>query len=141
VEYREFLRSKHRTVGSVGFDVDAADINPKLFSFQKDIVRWAVKKGRCAIFLDTGLGKTFCQLEWARLIGGTCLILAPLSVARQTMREAVKIGLSINFAHDQDSLKPGINISNYDLIDNFTGDLTSVVLDLSPLYLRPSNVD
>jgi len=133
MEYIDFLKSKRFKYSSVGKDISRDLIHPMLFEFQKDIVRWAVKKGRCAIFLDTGLGKTFIQLEWARLIGGRCLIIAPLSVARQTIREAVKINIPVNFAHDQAALKPGINITNYELIDNFTGDIDAIVLDESSI--------
>lgn len=133
MEYQEFLKTKRFKYEAVGKVISKSEINPVLFEFQKDIVKWAVKKGRCAIFLDTGLGKTFCQLEWARLIGGRALIVAPLSVARQTIREAVKIGIAVNFAHDQLALRDGINITNYELIDNFTGDINSVVLDESSI--------
>ena len=132
-EYNAFLDRKKFKYISSGHKVTTDNINPILFDFQKDIVKWAVKKGRCAIFLDTGLGKTFCQMEWARLIGGTSLIIAPLSVTRQTIREAVKIGIIVNFAHDQDGIKDGINITNYELVGNFTGDITSVVLDESSI--------
>ena len=133
IEYQEFLASKRFKYQATGKTIDRSDINPILFDFQKDIVKWAVKKGRCAIFLDTGLGKTFCQLEWARLIGGKCLVVAPLSVASQTIREAVKIGIVVNFAHDQSDLTDGINITNYELIDHFTGDVNAIVLDESSI--------
>ena len=127
--YEEFLKDKKFKYLATGRIIDRSEINPILFDFQKDIVKWSVKKGRCAVFLDTGLGKTFCQLEWARLIGGRSLIVAPLSVARQTIREAVKIGIVVNFVHDQDQIKDGVNITNYELIDNFTGDIDAIVLD------------
>jgi len=133
VNYQDFLRTKRFKYLPNGHEISRDDINQIMFDFQKDIVKWAVKKGRCAIFLDTGLGKTFCQLEWARIIGGNTLIVAPLSVARQTIREAVKIGIAVNFAHDQDGIKDGINITNYELIDNFTGDITAIVLDESSI--------
>lgn len=133
MDYNEFLRSKRFRYVATGKAIERSEINPILFAFQKDIVRWAVKKGRCAIFLDTGLGKTFCQLEWARLVGGRALIVAPLSVARQTIREAVKIGIVVNFAHDESEIKPGINITNYELIDNFSGDIDAIVLDESSI--------
>ena len=133
MDYQEFLKNKRFKYCATGKAVDKANINPILFEFQKDIVKWAVKKGRCAIFLDTGLGKTFCQLEWARLIGGKSLIVAPLSVARQTIREAVKIGIVVNFVHDETAMKPGINITNYELIDNFTGDVDAIILDESSI--------
>ena len=133
MNYQEFLKSKRYKYLASGKVIEKSEINPILFDFQKDIVKWAVKKGRCAIFLDTGLGKTFCQLEWARLIGGKCLIVAPLSVARQTMREAVKIGIVVNFVHDETAMRSGINITNYELIDNFTGDIDAIVLDESSI--------
>ena len=84
--YQEFLQSKQYKATNIGIDICHSDINNTLFNWQKDIVKWACKKGRCAVFLDTGLGKTFIQLEWARLMGETTLIVAPLSVARQTVR-------------------------------------------------------
>ncbi len=133
IDYQEFLKSKRFKYHPTGKIIDKSNINPILFDFQKDIVKWAVKKGRCAIFLDTGLGKTFCQLEWARIIGGTALIVAPLSVARQTIREAVKVGIVVNFVHDQNSIKQGINITNYELIGNFTGDVDAIILDESSI--------
>ena len=132
-DYLEFLKNKRFKYCATGKTINKDEINPLLFEFQKDIVKWAVKKGRCAIFLDTGLGKTFCQLEWARLIGGRSLIVAPLSVARQTIREASKIGIVVNFVHDEAAIVPGINITNYELIDNFSGDVDAVVLDESSI--------
>ena len=85
--YAEFLESKRPTVQAIG--PEPGEINPILFPFQRDLVRWAVRKGRAALFADTGLGKTFMQLEWARLTGERTLILAPLAVARQTVREGL----------------------------------------------------
>jgi len=68
MDYREFIDSKKQRIASVGFDIELDVINPMLFNFQKDIVKWAVKKGRCAVFADTGLGKTFIQLEWGYIV-------------------------------------------------------------------------
>ena len=133
-DYKEFLRTKKIKVDDAGFKIDREDINPILFDFQKDIVQWAVRKGRCAVFLDTGLGKTFIQLEWARLIGKKTLIIAPLSVARQTMREGKKINTDVRYAHDENELINGINITNYELIDNFADDsCETIVLDESSI--------
>ena len=132
-KYHEFLKTKIHKSTSVGFDITTNSINNMLFDFQKDIVKWAVKKGRCAIFLDTGMGKTFIQLEWARIIGGKSLIVAPLSVARQTLREAKKLDIILNFVHDEKELKDGINITNYELIKNFLGNVDSIVLDESSI--------
>lgn len=79
-----------------------------MFDFQKDIVKWSVSKGRCAVFADTGLGKTFIQLEWGRIIGGNILIFAPLSVSEQTIREAKKINITVNYIRSQDEITSGI---------------------------------
>ena len=84
-KYEEFLRRKEITVPSAGIDVENITISDELFDFQRDIVLWALKKGKAAIFAGTGLGKTLMQLEWARHIGGTVLILAPLAVSKQTI--------------------------------------------------------
>ena len=132
-DYQEFLQSKRIRFSANGKTAIREDINPILFDFQKDITEWAVKKGRCAVFLDTGLGKTFVQLEWARIMGGTCLIIAPLSVARQTVREARKINIDVNYVREQSQIMDGINITNYELIDNFADDFDSIVLDESSI--------
>jgi len=132
--YQEFLKKKEFLIESIGIDVLHADINSILFPFQKDIVKWAVKKGHCAVFLDTGLGKTFIQLEWARIIGKTTLIFAPLSVARQTIREGRKINVQVNYVRSEKDIVDGINITNYEMIEHFTGhNIGAVVLDESSI--------
>ena len=65
MNYEEFLRNKRFVLESCGFDIDKERLNPKMYEFQKDIVRWALAKGRSCIFADCGLGKTLMQLEWA----------------------------------------------------------------------------
>lgn len=133
-EYEEFLKSKQFVIQSAGVQIDRSQVNPILFDFQKDIVQWAVKKGRCAVFLDTGLGKTFIQLEWARLIGKKTLIVAPLSVARQTIREAKKIKIEVTYVRNSESMTDGINITNYEMIENFSPDCAeAIVLDESSI--------
>ena len=78
MSYADFLKSKRYKVAPVGIVPDVSSINPALFPFQRDIVAWALRKGRCAIFADTGLGKTPMQVEWARLITDRpSLIVAP----------------------------------------------------------------
>jgi DNA modification methylase len=136
-DYLDFLTSKRIKFQSTGIDIDSELVHEKLFNFQRDLVIWAAKKGRAAIFADTGLGKTFMQLEWARLMGKQTLIFAPLSVARQTVREARKIDLQIYYVRSQAELSswPGqIFITNYEMIEKF--DLSSfgaVVLDESSI--------
>lgn len=85
-DYEQFLMSKSVRFSPVGFDVARESINPQLFDFQKDIVAWACKRGRSAIFEDCGLGKTPQQLEWAKFVsaytGKPVLIFAPLAVSQ-----------------------------------------------------------
>jgi len=133
-EYQEFLKTKRTTAKAYGIDVPLSSINTVLFPFQRDVVRWACKKGRAAIFLDTGLGKTLIQLEWARLMGVQTLIVAPLSVARQTVREGHKIGVNVQYARHQSEVSNRIVITNYEMIDEFDpAQFDAVVLDESSI--------
>ena len=136
MDYEGFLASKRRLQVTSGVSVSDDDIHPMLFPFQRDVTRWALRKGRASVFLDTGLGKTFIQLEWARLTGANVLIIAPLSVARQTAREGAKIGLDVRYVrHDRDlDGEPRIWITNYEMVDNFDmGRFGAVVLDESSI--------
>lgn len=137
MEYKEFLESKRFTQELAGFDIDRSDLHPTLFEFQKDIVVWALKKGKAAIFAGTGLGKTLMQLEWAKQVhertGHNVLILAPLAVASQTVREAKKINLSVNHIR-QNEMTDGINITNYEQLHNIdTSEFGAIVLDESSI--------
>lgn len=135
MDYQEFLASKKVKIKSYGKSVSKDEINPKLFPFQIDTTLWAVKRGRAALFLDTGLGKTFCLLEWARLMGEKTLIIAPLSVARQTIREAKKIDLEVKYVRKMDDLdNRKLFVTNYEMIDQFDMDqFGAVVLDESSI--------
>lgn len=132
-EYQEFLAQKKTTFTGCGRDVRDVEIHSSLYPFQRDITKWALRKGRAAIFADTGLGKTFMQLEWARLItDGPALIVAPLSVARQTAREAKKLGLDVQYSRDG-ALSP-LTITNYEMIANFDpSKIGAIVLDESSI--------
>ena len=133
--YEEFLKSKRLVVRPQGKSINADGISDVLFPFQRDLVKWAARKGRCAIFADTGLGKTLMQIEWARLMGKRCLIVAPLSVARQTVREAAKLGEEVLYVRAQnDTKKSGIYITNYEMIHHFdAARFDAVVLDESSI--------
>ena len=134
MDYTTFLHDKSIVAQFSGIDVAREKINPMLFPFQRDIVVWALHKGRAAIFADTGLGKTFMQIEWARIIGGHVLIVAPLSVARQTVREAAKLGITVHYTRSGDDLIDGINITNYEMVSHFdAGTFGAVVLDESSI--------
>ena len=137
-EYEKFIESKIQVFESVGFDIDREKLNSMLFDFQKDIVRWALKKGRAAIFADCGMGKTAMQLEWANQIykkeGGKILILAPLAVASQTKREGEKFNISVNICESQEDVIDGINITNYEKLDKFIAkEFNAIVLDESSI--------
>ena len=134
-KYEEFLRRKEITVPSAGIDVENITISNELFDFQRDIVLWALKKGKAAIFAGTGLGKTLMQLEWARHIGGTVLILAPLAVSKQTISEGGKFGITVHHCRSQeDVIDGGINITNYERMDRFDfSKFLGVVLDESSI--------
>lgn len=97
--YREFIAAKGFQAQTVGLSEIPA-LNPKLFDFQRDIVAWALRKGRAAIFADCGLGKTPMQLEWAKHVPGPVLILAPLAVAQQTVREGAKFGIPVKYLRE-----------------------------------------
>lgn len=109
-----------------------------LYEFQKDIVRWALKKGKACIFADCGLGKTPMQLSWAHQVcthaGGMVLVLAPLAVADQTKREAEKFGYTAKVVESQSECISGINITNYEKMDKFVAnEFVGVVLDESSI--------
>lgn len=124
MNYADFVDGKLSRVPPTGLSVFPA-LNESLFPFQRDLVTWALRRGRCAIFADTGLGKTRQELEWARCValatGGRVLILAPLAVGAQTVREAEKIGVEakqVRYASDLESA-PSIVVTNYDRIHHF----------------------
>ncbi len=129
--YREFLEGKLIVDHPTGLP-HPPPLSPKLFPFQADITRWALKRGKACIFADTGMGKTMMQLEWARNIPGDVLIAAPLAVARQTIRLAREFG-DYEIAYSLDGARMAqITITNYERLERFnTGQYTGVVLDES----------
>ncbi len=132
-EYAEFLQRKAFTDPSTGLDI-VPTLNPALFDFQHDITAWALRRGRAAIFADCGMGKTPMQLEWARHIPGNVLILAPLAVAAQTVREGEKFGIEVRYARKQADVLSGITIANYEMLEHFDPSyFTGVVLDESSI--------
>lgn len=133
-EYSDFLERKIIRSEAVGREVSPQDISPVLYDFQADVVRWALRRGRAAIFEDCGLGKTLQQLEWARHVGGRVLIVAPLSVGDQTIREAQKLGLEVRRVRSADELGDGIRVTNYEMVHHFIGaPLDGIVLDESSI--------
>ncbi len=132
MSYADFLAAKSRAHGTYGRECSTSDVSSVLHDWQAEIVAWAVGKGRAAIWADTGLGKTFMQVEWARLSAddsGRALIVAPLAVCQQTIREAAKLGVTARYLREDDG-QPGLIVTNYEMIDRFDPtDLDAVVLD------------
>jgi hypothetical protein len=131
--YAEFLDRKRRVAGSLGITA-AVPLPSSLYDWQRAIVRWALRKGRAAIFADCGLGKTFMQTAWASSIPGRVLILAPLCVAEQTVREAAKLDIPVVYARTGAESDARITITNYERLDGFDpADYSGVVLDESSI--------
>jgi hypothetical protein len=142
-DYEKFLEGKSQLTTEYGFD--PVWMPDKLFDFQKALVEWATRKGRAAIFADCGLGKTFMQLAWAenvaRKTGGRVLILTPLAVAFQTVKEGEKIGVEV--AHRREGLHDGdrIVVTNYERLHYFNAeDFKGVVCDESSILKHFSGV-
>jgi hypothetical protein len=133
--YTEFLDSKRILDHPSGFEPES--LNQALFPFQRDIVRWALRRGRAALFEDCGMGKTLQQLEWANLVSRhqkrPVLILAPLAVAEQTAREGERFGIAVTLAESMEDIKPGVNISNYEKLHRFHPAFAGIVLDESSI--------
>lgn len=136
MSYSEFVTRKLSTIPPTG--LQSFTIPGGLFDHQRVLAEWAVKRGRCAIFADTGLGKSRMQLAWADAIhrhaAHDVLILAPLAVAAQTVQEGAQMGVAVNLCRDGAEIKPGINITNYDRLHRFSPSrFGAVVLDESSI--------
>lgn len=135
MNYSDFLQKKAQLGGFSGFDpVFMPDF---LFDFQKALVEWAVKKGKGAIFADCGLGKTPMQLVWAenvvRKTNGNVLIVTPLAVSRQTIKEGAKFGIEC-FRSSDGHPRGKITVTNYERLHHFnSGDFVGVVCDESSI--------
>lgn len=135
MEYTEFIQSKIKKVQDSGFE--PSELNENLFDFQKFIVRKALQKGKYAIFADCGLGKTLMQLEWANQVSKhtnkPVLILAPLAVSGQTIKEAERFDLNCERLKS-DISGFGVYITNYEQLDNIDCSIFSgIVLDESSI--------
>lgn len=137
--YDEFLSTKKKTIIQSGFDISESELNPKLFDFQKFTIKRALKAGKYAIFADTGMGKTAMQLEWANRVtirtNKPVLILAPLAVSGQTIKEGIKFNIECKKLNPElDNIERGIYISNYEQLHNIDVSLFSgIVLDESSI--------
>jgi len=135
--YNAFLSRKIVTDPMTGLD-HIPDLPECLFPHQRDIVKWALRRGRAALFAGTGLGKSLMELAWAEAVHGATgkdiLHLAPLAVSAQLAREAEKFGISARVVSAQSECGSGTNITNYQKLDHF--DLSrfgGVILDESSI--------
>jgi DNA modification methylase/superfamily II DNA or RNA helicase len=135
--YIQFLEKKQKRLILSGFDVNESELNSNMFDFQKFIVKKALKAGKYAIFADCGLGKTLMQLEWANQVSKytnkPVLILCPLAVSGQTIKEAEKFGLFCERLKS-DVFGFGVYITNYEQLENIDcSNFSGVVLDESSI--------
>lgn len=135
-DYQKFIAKKKISDVPSGFS--PTGLNDNLFDFQNDLVTWACRRGRAALFEDCGLGKTPQQLAWAQQVAEKTnlpvLGLAPLCVTKQTQREGRKFGIEVNLANHQSEVKPGINYTNYEKLHHFDASkFSGIVLDESSI--------
>lgn len=136
-DYESFVASKSLAAPPTGM-TKVPRVSSKLFPFQRDLVRLSLRRGRSAIFADTGLGKGWMALEWLRHVakhtGQPTLLLAPLAVSHQFAREAAKFGVDARVVAKQADIGPGINITNYHKLDHFDPEsFGGVALDESSI--------
>ena len=137
MDYKEFINQKKKSHISSGFEINEDELNDSLFDFQRYIVSKALLAGRYAVFADTGLGKTLMQLEWANQVtkhtNKPVLILAPLAVTEQTIKEAAKFNIQCERLKS-DVFGQGVFITNYEQLSNVDCDqFAGVVLDESSI--------
>lgn len=137
MDYHQFLKSKLIVNEPSGFEVFDDSLPVNLYQYQKDLVKWACKRGKSALFTMTGTGKTAMQVSWAEQVvklDYCVLILAPLAVSKQTVREALKFGITVNICRSQEDVKAGINITNYEMLHHFDpAQFGGLVLDESSI--------
>lgn len=134
-DYSTFLASKRLTDPPSGLDVPIEALSDVLYPFQRALVRWALRRGRAGLFAHTGLGKGLMLLEWAEHIPGPVLLLAPLAVTHQLVREAAgKFGRPLEYVRHPDQITQRIVVTNYDMIRNFYDHpFTGIVCDESSI--------
>lgn len=130
IDYGSFLAAKMASIKTNG--IQHGRLPGYLFPFQQDLVSFALRRGRAAIFADTGLGKSRMQLAWADNVPGRTIILTPLAVAEQTVREGAAIG--VECAYRRKDHGDRITITNYEMLKEFDPrSFDAVVLDESSI--------
>jgi len=138
MEYEKFLKNKLIITTPSGFELDENILPTNLYPYQADLVRWSIKRGKAALFTMTGTGKTAMQVSWADEVvkhtGGKVLILAPLAVSKQTVKESIKFGINVHICRFTEDIQDGNNISNYEKLHHFNpDDYVGIVLDESSI--------
>lgn len=141
MNYDDFVAAKNPADTPSGFDIDHEDIGfggLPLKEFQRHIVKWALRRGRSAVFANTGLGKTAMQTTWAGHVsentGLPVLIAAPLAVAKQTVTEALKFGVHVEYVRTMPDNASGVYVTNYEMLDEFDPEsFAGIVLDESSI--------
>lgn len=118
--------------------IEPPALNPAMFPHQVHATEFALQQGRAALFLDTGLGKSLCALDWGRIVaahtGKPVLMLAPLGVVSQHIREAERFGIEARGVREQSMLGRGVNITNYDRLHLFDAtNFGGLILDESSI--------
>jgi hypothetical protein len=135
-EYLKFIEAKKHS--SINYGIEPIELPDQMFDYQKHVCEYAIKKGRCAVFLDTGLGKTIIELTVARNYNLSTkkpvLIITPLAVAFQFIKEAAKFGIDdVSYSKDG-TYNTSIVVCNYERLDKFnSSDFDCVVLDESSI--------
>jgi len=120
VSYADLLERRRTRAHAVGLELEPGTLHDTLKPFQTDIVRWAARVGRPAVWADTGLGKTRMQVEWARNMADRALIVAPLGVVEQTIEEALSINEPVRYVRDGGDVSgDGLFITNYEMVERF----------------------
>lgn len=137
MKYEEFIKQKSVLNQSEGIKVSRDDLHEMLFDWQKDLVSWALRRGRAALFTMTGTGKTIMQVEFARVVHEhekqSVLIVSPLAVSYQTIREGAKLGVEINLMRKNGHVD-GINITNYEQLEKIDASkYCCIILDESSI--------
>jgi superfamily II DNA or RNA helicase len=137
-DYHAAIAAKRIAFQDYGFD-EAPDLNPAMFPHQQAVTKFALEKGRSALFLDTGLGKSLCALDWGRCVvertNLPVLMLAPLAVSGQHQREAEKFSIDARAIREPSEINsPRVYITNYERLGHFDpAEFGGVILDESSI--------
>lgn len=136
MDYQNFLETKRHSISNYG--INTFELPDSMFDYQRYVTKYAIKKGRCAIFLDTGLGKTLIELtiarNYARHTNKPVLLITPLAVAFQFIKEAEKFGIDDIEYSKNGKYASKIVICNYERLSYFDpNDFECVILDESSI--------